>query len=68
MHKIFPKKFGYELFLKREDLVHGGAHKTNNTVGQGLLAKFMGKSELIAETGQAARVCGRTHGALLHMP
>lgn len=49
--KNLSKKFGFELFLKREDLVHGGAHKTNNTVGQGLLAKFMGKKELIAETG-----------------
>lgn len=49
--KNLSKKFGYRLFLKREDLIHGGAHKTNNTVGQGLLAQFMGKKELIAETG-----------------
>lgn len=49
--KNLSKKFGYQLFLKREDLIHGGAHKTNNTVGQGLLAQFMGKKELIAETG-----------------
>lgn len=49
--KNLSKKFGFRLFLKREDLLHGGAHKTNNTIGQGLLAKFMGKKELIAETG-----------------
>jgi len=46
--KNLSRKFGYKLFLKREDLIHGGAHKTNNTVGQGLLAKYMGKRELIA--------------------
>lgn len=49
--KNLSKKFGFNLFLKREDLVHGGAHKTNNTVGQAFLAKQMGKRELIAETG-----------------
>lgn len=42
---------GTQLYLKREDLVHGGAHKLNNTLGQGLLAKRMGKRRLIAETG-----------------
>jgi tryptophan synthase beta chain len=42
---------GTRLYLKREDLVHGGAHKLNNTLGQALLAKRMGKSRLIAETG-----------------
>jgi tryptophan synthase beta chain len=40
-----------DLRLKREDLLHGGAHKTNNVIGQGLLAKRMGKTRLIAETG-----------------
>ena len=40
-----------EVWLKREDLLHGGAHKTNNVVGQGLLAKRLGKQRLIAETG-----------------
>jgi tryptophan synthase beta chain len=39
------------LYLKREDLLHGGAHKTNQALGQGLLAKRMGKTRLIAETG-----------------
>lgn len=40
-----------KLYLKREDLVHGGAHKTNQVLGQALLAKRMGKTEIIAETG-----------------
>jgi tryptophan synthase beta chain len=42
---------GARLYLKREDLAHSGAHKINNTVGQGLLARRMGKRRLIAETG-----------------
>ena len=43
---------GYaRIFLKREDLVHGGAHKTNQVIGQALLAKRMGKKRIIAETG-----------------
>jgi len=42
---------GARIWLKREDLVHGGAHKFNNTLGQGLLARRMGKPRLIAETG-----------------
>ncbi|HDS45871.1 MAG TPA: tryptophan synthase subunit beta [Methanomicrobia archaeon] len=42
---------GTRLYLKREDLVHGGAHKLNNALGQALLARRMGKSRLIAETG-----------------
>ncbi|MEO9294741.1 MAG: tryptophan synthase subunit beta [Nitrososphaera sp.] len=42
---------GAKIFLKREDLLHGGAHKTNNTLGQALLAKKMGKKRIIAETG-----------------
>lgn len=42
---------GARLFLKREDLNHTGAHKVNNTVGQALLAKHMGKKRVIAETG-----------------
>lgn len=46
------KKYGgAKIYLKREDLLHGGAHKINNTLGQGLLAKRMGKSRVIAETG-----------------
>jgi tryptophan synthase beta chain len=42
---------GAKIYLKREDLNHTGAHKINNTIGQGLLAKRMGKPRLIAETG-----------------
>jgi tryptophan synthase beta chain len=45
------------MYLKREDLLHGGAHKTNQVLGQGLLAKRMGKTRLIAETGAGS------HGA-----
>lgn len=46
------KKFGgAKIYLKREDLAHGGAHKINNTLGQALLAKHMGKKRIIAETG-----------------
>ncbi len=42
---------GAKIFLKREDLVHGGAHKLNNALGQALVAKHLGKRRLIAETG-----------------
>ncbi len=45
------KSLGLEIYLKREDLLHTGAHKINNALGQGLLAKFMGKPRVIAETG-----------------
>lgn len=45
------ESLGFNVYLKREDLLHGGAHKVNNTLGQGLLAKYMGKTKLIAETG-----------------
>ena len=54
---------GAQIFLKREDLAHTGAHKINNALGQGLLAKKMGKRRIIAETGAgqhgvaAAAVC-----------
>ena len=44
-------KVGAKVYLKREDLLFGGAHKLNNTLGQALLAKFMGKTRVIAETG-----------------
>jgi tryptophan synthase beta chain len=47
----FSEYAGCKVYLKREDLLHGGAHKGNNTLGQGLLAKYMGKTKLIAETG-----------------
>ncbi len=42
---------GAKVYLKREDLLHGGAHKINNTLGQALLAKKMKKKRIIAETG-----------------
>lgn len=42
---------GAKLYLKREDLNHTGAHKVNNTIGQALLAKYTGKTRVIAETG-----------------
>jgi len=48
VHKLGGKA---RIFLKREDLVHGGAHKTNQVLGQALLAKRMGKTRIIAETG-----------------
>ncbi|WP_327054109.1 tryptophan synthase subunit beta [Halomicrococcus gelatinilyticus] len=44
-------RYGADVYLKREDLLHGGAHKINNTIGQALLAKKAGKERLIAETG-----------------
>jgi len=48
---LTEKLGGSKIYLKREDLAHGGAHKINNTVGQALLAKRMGKKRVIAETG-----------------
>jgi len=45
------KRVGMKVYLKREDLAHTGAHKINNTIGQALLAKYMGKTRVIAETG-----------------
>lgn len=45
------EELGFHLYLKREDLAHTGAHKINNCIGQGLLAKHMGKHTLLAETG-----------------
>ncbi|WP_135820525.1 tryptophan synthase subunit beta [Halostella litorea] len=44
-------RYDSEVYLKREDLVHGGAHKLNNALGQVLLAKYMGKERIVAETG-----------------
>ncbi|PAM94457.1 tryptophan synthase subunit beta, partial [Flavobacterium sp. IR1] len=45
------KKYRTKIYLKREDLCHTGAHKVNNTIGQILMAKKLGKSRVIAETG-----------------
>ena len=47
----FSARAGFETVFKREDLLHGGAHKANNVLGQALLARHMGKTRLIAETG-----------------
>jgi tryptophan synthase beta chain len=56
------------IFLKREDLAHTGAHKINNTIGQGLLARRMGKRRIIAETGAGQHgVATATAAALLGM-
>ena len=60
---------GATIVLKREDLNHTGAHKVNNTIGQALLAKRMGKKRLIAETGAGMHgVATATVAALLGMP
>lgn len=59
---------GAKIYLKREDLLHGGAHKINNTIGQALLAKHMGKTRLIAETGAGQHgVATAIAGALFGM-
>ncbi len=49
--KRFSEKYGTKIYLKREDLCHTGAHKVNNTIGQILMAKRLGKTRIIAETG-----------------
>jgi tryptophan synthase beta chain len=66
--KRFSAHVGFQVYLKREDLCHGGAHKVNNTLGQGLLAKYMGKTKLIAETGAGQHgLATAMIGALLGM-
>jgi len=60
---------GFRVYLKREDLLHGGAHKLNNTLGQALLARYMGKRRLIAETGAGQHgVATAIAGAVLGLP
>ncbi len=49
--KRFSKKYNTKIYFKREDLCHTGAHKVNNTIGQILMAKRLGKTRIIAETG-----------------
>lgn len=56
---------GAKIFLKREDLLHGGAHKINNCIGQCLLAKMMGKNRIIAETGAGQHGVGTAMAASL---
>lgn len=59
---------GAQIYLKREDLAHSGAHKINNTIGQTLLAHFMGKKKVIAETGAGQHgVATATSAALFGM-
>ena len=66
---LSAKLGGATIALKREDLNHTGAHKVNNTIGQALLAKRMGKKRLIAETGAGMHgVATATVAALLGMP
>ncbi len=61
--------WGCRVYLKREDLLHGGSHKLNNTLGQALLAKHMGKKRLIAETGAGQHgVATAIAGAVLGLP
>jgi len=64
--KNLSTAWGAQIYLKREDLLHGGAHKTNNAIGQALLAKSMGKTRIIAETGAGQHgVATAMAGALL---
>ncbi|MCI5451068.1 tryptophan synthase subunit beta [bacterium] len=63
------RKYGCRLYLKREDLNHTGAHKINNAIGQILLARMMGKTRIIAETGAGQHgVATATVCALMDMP
>ena len=62
------EKYGAKIYLKREDLNHTGAHKINNTVGQILIARLMGKTRIIAETGAGQHgVATATVCALMNM-
>ena len=63
--KNLSKKIGLKIYLKREDLAHTGAHKINNTVGQALLAKHMGKTRVIAETGAGQHGVATTTAAAM---
>ena len=58
-------KYGTKIYLKREDLNHTGAHKINNVIGQILLAKRMGKTKVIAETGAGQHGVATATGAAL---
>ncbi|PWJ40104.1 tryptophan synthase subunit beta [Sediminitomix flava] len=63
------EKYGAKIYLKREDLCHTGAHKVNNTIGQILVAKALGKKKIIAETGAGQHgVATATVCALMGMP
>ena len=67
--KNLSKKTGVKIYLKREDLLHTGAHKINNTLGQVLLAVKMGKARIIAETGAGQHgVATATAASLFGLP
>ncbi|CCQ36975.1 tryptophan synthase beta subunit [Natronomonas moolapensis 8.8.11] len=67
--ETLSERYGANIYLKHEDLLHGGAHKLNNTLGQGLLAKRAGKKRLIAETGAGQHGTATAMvGALLDLP
>ena len=67
--ETLSERYGANIYLKHEDLLHGGAHKLNNTLGQGLLAKRAGKERLIAETGAGQHGTATAMvGALLDLP
>jgi tryptophan synthase beta chain len=63
------EKLGCKIYLKREDLLHTGAHKINNTLAQGLLARYMGKERIIAETGAGQHgIAAAVVGTMLGIP
>ena len=67
--ETLSERYDANIYFKHEDLLHGGAHKLNNTLGQGLLAKRAGKDRLIAETGAGQHGTATAMvGALLDMP
>ncbi|MDH8700750.1 tryptophan synthase beta chain [Dysgonomonadaceae bacterium PH5-43] len=67
--KRLSEKYGCKIYLKREDLNHTGSHKINNAIGQILLARRMGKTRIIAETGAGQHgVATATVCALMNMP
>ena len=67
--KTLSERWDANVYLKHEDLLHGGAHKLNNTLGQGLLAKRAGKERLIAETGAGQHGTATAMvGAMLNLP
>lgn len=69
LSKRLSEKYACKIYLKREDLNHTGAHKINNTIGQILLAKRMGKTKIVAETGAGQHgVATATVCALMDMP
>ena len=67
--KRLSARLGFKVYIKREDLCHTGAHKVNNTLGQILLARRMGKKRIIAETGAGQHgVATATMCALFGLP